>query len=85
MAELGDREIKFDVTPMLDGEKLARVEVVNIQPGDVLVVRTERLLSRDQRETMCAQLASVFGDVKIAVLEDGMTLDVLRNEQGGAT
>lgn len=62
-----------------------KIEVINTKPGDVVVVRTDRMLTKDQREAICADLAQAFGDVKIAVLEGGMSLGVLRNEQGGAT
>lgn len=52
------------------------------ESGDVLVFRTPGLLSHRTMENIRASVARVLPGVKAMVLEEGMTLDVLRNDDG---
>lgn len=57
------------------------LRIVRLKPGDVLVLEYPHRLSPERYEALKRQTHRVFGDgVKIAVLEEGMTLHVVRRE-----
>lgn len=60
---------------------LPRKEVISIQPGDVIAVHLVRSLSLQGISNLKAALKPAFPDNKIIVLDEGMTLEVYR-EQG---
>jgi hypothetical protein len=52
------------------------VTVVDVRPGDTLVLRCDRLLSDDEYDDLQARFRAQYGpDVKIVVLEGGMRLE----------
>lgn len=56
------------------------MSVLKCQPGDVLVFRTDAIISADQAARIQAAMAHVCPGVKSIVLSDGMKLDgVLRS------
>jgi hypothetical protein len=63
-----------------DGQefKVLHVKMAEIQPGDVLILRHEKQLSDDFYRHIKESFKSILPDVKIAVLEDGMDIEILR-------
>jgi hypothetical protein len=62
---------------------LPRAQIVNIQPGDTLVVYTQPLLNREQIEHMKARLQSALPmKVRVLVFDNQARLDVLRARLG---
>jgi hypothetical protein len=55
------------------------IKRLNVQPGDVLVLRYAGLLHPDGRERLSAMMKNIFGplDVKTVILDQGMTIDVI--------
>lgn len=61
---------------------LEEVRVVRLEPGDVIVLRVPNRLTDEEYGEIRDQAATFFGDHKVAVLEGGMALDVLREGDG---
>lgn len=66
-------------------EWLEDMKVLDLQPGDILVLRSDEILSQRYKEHLYDQLSAVFerlghDEVEAVVLEDGMDIGVLRNE-----
>lgn len=62
---------------MFDAIK-ARVECLHLQPGDTLVVSTERVLNNEQRAAMRHGLDKVLPGVPVLVADAGIRLSILR-------
>ena len=58
-----------------------QVQVLNIQPGDTLVLKSPSYLSREGKLNMAQQLKEATGCDKVLVLDEGMELITVRNEQ----
>lgn len=56
------------------------VRVVRLQPGDVIVLVTSKRLSLDAAEHMREHAQAFFDGHQVVVLEDGLTLEVLRED-----
>jgi len=56
--------------------------VVNVRPGDVVLLRCTPILSNQQRATVMAMLNEVFPDHESIVLDGGQDIAVLRPEPG---
>lgn len=63
----------------LQVEVVKRVERLCLQPGDVIVISTPRILSSAMAETLRDQLQLVIKDPtrKVVVLEGGMEMKIL--------
>lgn len=60
-------------------EKIGRVGVHEMRPGDVLVLHVEQWLSEDERNSLRDDLRRAFGvDHMVVVLENGASLEVVR-------
>lgn len=64
--------------PRITNNIIVLPRTLNLEPGDVLVVRSERRVSRDVFLRLQAQFQERFPDNKIVVLEAGLTLDVIK-------
>lgn len=67
-------------------DDLEEVRRLVVRPGDVLVFRFKRALSADVAEAISARLRArlgLGGDVKILVLDQDASLDVLEGEKPG--
>jgi len=59
---------------------IEEVRVARVQPGDVIVLMTSKQIGQEQAEVMYDQLKALFEGHRVAILEDGMFLEVLRPE-----
>jgi hypothetical protein len=60
---------------------IEEVRVARLEPGDVVVLMAPERLNMEQADTLRERAAELFAGHRIAVLEGGMTLEVLR--EGG--
>jgi hypothetical protein len=65
------------VNVTLDAEQ---VQVLSIQPGDTLVLKSPSYLSREGKLKLAQNLKDVTGCEKVLVLDGGMTLEIVREE-----
>lgn len=56
------------------------VKMVRLQPGDVVVCRVGHHLTDEEFDDLRERLREGFSGYKIAVLEGGMSIEVLRAE-----
>lgn len=61
-----------------DGNVIAEGQVLDMKPGDVLVLQAEGFLSEDERVRVRAMLEDAFPDTKVVGLHGGAELSVLR-------
>lgn len=60
---------------------ISEVKVMHLQPGDTLVVRSGRALSREQAERIHQHVKPLVPEgVEVLVLDANIDLEVLRNE-----
>jgi pyruvate kinase len=59
---------------------IEKVQVLDIKPGDVVVIKTEHFLVPRQRQTIVDLVASVFPENRVLVLDGGLELEVAREE-----
>lgn len=57
---------------------LSLVHIKEVKPGDIVVLRTPRILSHDHKQAIAAAVQAAGLPVKVLVLEDGMEIDVIR-------
>lgn len=57
---------------------LSLVHIKNVRKGDIVVLRTPRILSHDHKQAIAAAVQAAGLPVKVLVLEDGMEIDVIR-------
>lgn len=60
---------------------LDRMNVVNIQPGDAIVVMHPKRLSLFAQDNIRKDMRKLFPDNDIVILEEGMTLGVYRTNK----
>lgn len=63
------------------GILLQDVKRLRLEPGDILLVRHERVLSREQRKYLGDVLREEIPGHKIMVLEAGLTFEVVRAQE----
>lgn len=68
---------RFEITPF----EIAKLDV---QPGDIIVLRTDLLLTQDQCVQLKERAEEQFTGFKVVVLTAGMSLAVLRDERRAA-
>jgi hypothetical protein len=55
------------------------VEILRVQPGDTIIVRTEQRLTREGAERIQAIVAAnIPFDVPVLILDDGTTISIAR-------
>jgi hypothetical protein len=54
------------------------VESLRLEPGDVLVMQSQKPLTQELAHCLVRDLGQVFPDNSIAVLEDGISLRVVK-------
>jgi disulfide oxidoreductase YuzD len=64
-------------------EGIEKVETHDIQPGDVLVLRCTRPLSKEQADWMQHMIKKVFPDNLCVVMDKDTTIEVYRTQQQG--
>lgn len=57
---------------------LSRIDVLNLQPDDIVAIRTHRPLTREQAEQVKQQAISVLGERPILILPPDFELMVVR-------
>lgn len=58
---------------------ITEIQVMHLQPGDTLVLKTDLALSVNQREAATKQLELLVPNgVKTVILDSGLSLEVLR-------
>lgn len=60
---------------------IEEVRVARLEPGDVVVLMAPERLNMEQADTLRERTAELFTGHRVAVLEGGVTLEVLR--EGG--
>lgn len=63
------------------GAEIPRKEVISTQPGDVIVANSPTGLSDKERFELRLGLDQVFPDNKAVILENGITLEVYREQE----
>ncbi len=56
------------------------MRVVRLEPGDIIVVSTPRRLTHEDVQDIRDHVTAFFGEYEIAVLEDGMQMQVVRKD-----
>ena len=64
-------------------EFIQSMSVLSMQPGDIVVLKTDRVLSRDQMDIIQNHFQSKIHGHEVIVLSGGLDIGVLRN--GGGT
>lgn len=68
----------------IDGlELINRIDVLALQPGDVLVLRSEELIRPEFKLYLEKQLRRRFPEHQVIVIDGGVELMVLREEPEG--
>ena len=67
-----------------DGQVIAEGQTIALEPGDVLVFQTKRHLCVEEHERIRDALESGFPGHRVAVIEEGDELNVLRSTAKGA-
>lgn len=58
---------------------ITEIQVMHLQPGDTLVLKTDLTLNSNQREAATKQLELLVPNgVKAVILDSGLSLEVLR-------
>lgn len=65
----------------LAAPELPEVRILRLQPDDVLLLSTKRRLSYAEFDEIEKYAGAAFPGHRCAILEDGMTLDVLRKQE----
>lgn len=55
-----------------------RIQVVDLRPGDTVIIHFNGFLSKEQRVHLQAKVEERFPENKVAIMEGGMTLTVAR-------
>lgn len=63
-------------------EWLTELQVLRLRPGDVIVLRTETMLSDSKYEHIKAIMKEKFPDHEVMILENGLNIGVIH--QGGS-
>jgi hypothetical protein len=61
-------------------ELIQSLTVLSLQPGDIVVLKTNQFLSHDVTERLLANARSKVGDHEVMILDGGLDLAVLRKE-----
>lgn len=61
-----------------DGRVIAEGQVLSLEAGDVVVFQAEQKLHQAERADIAASLQRVFPNNKVAVLENGDDISILR-------
>ena len=76
---MAEMKLQLNITPFFDGDEVPKVQIINIKPGDVIVVSSEKMLPRDTHERIAEWLQKFFGsEQKVIVVDGGMKLAVMR-------
>lgn len=69
----------------IEGTEVAHAaRMFSLQPGDILVVYVKNIFTAEQLRRLAAQVESIVPvPVKVLVLDNGMSMDVLRPGAGG--
>lgn len=57
-----------------------KVQVARILPGDVVVLKCNRTLSKDDMEFTCRQMMKTFNKNKVMVLDESCNIEIKRHE-----
>jgi hypothetical protein len=60
-----------------------RIAKLRLEPGDTLVITTNRFLTMEQRKQITATLVSALPGMKALVLDGGLQLSVISQQAGG--
>ena len=62
--------------------EIERIHIIDIQPGDTVVLKIERPLSPESRKHLIRAMKLKFPDHKTLVLDGGLELEVYREKDG---
>jgi hypothetical protein len=72
-------EMQLNITPVFDCDEVPKVSVINVKPGDVIVVSSERALNSETHGKIAEWLQKFFGsEQKVIVVDGGLKLSVMR-------
>ena len=63
---------------MGEPEFIEAMQVLQLQPGDTLVIKTGRILPLDAHEQIRTHVTAIVGDVPVLILDKGMDVGALR-------
>ncbi|MFX4223541.1 MAG: hypothetical protein ACMVO3_22715 [Thalassobaculum sp.] len=62
---------------------ITEITKLNVEPGDVVVVKTAKVLAPAHRDNLHRKLSGLLPGAEVVILEDGMSLDVVKPEGAG--
>lgn len=71
---------KAAVLPQELAELGVEMRVVRLEPGDTIVITTLRRLTQADVQDIRDRVIAFFGEYEVAVLEDGMQMQVIRRD-----
>jgi hypothetical protein len=54
------------------------MQVLTLEPGDTLVIKTKLVLQRSHHEAVQQYIKELVGDVPVLILDNGMDIGILR-------
>lgn len=57
---------------------IEEVRVVRLEPGDIICLMTPKMLTMEEADHLHNQAQAFFDDHRVVVLEDGLSLEVVR-------
>ena len=73
-------EIDIEVVAEIEPD-ITRKEVVNIQPGDVIAMSTERPLNEREYDYIVESMKTTFPETKCIILDNAMTMEIYRERK----
>lgn len=73
--------LQVEVSTLFDGKDLPKLEVVNVNPGDIILIKTEHILSMNQIEKIADQMKIIFPRNSCVILDNGLTIEVYRENK----
>jgi hypothetical protein len=61
-------------------EFIEKIKVLEVQDGDIILLKTRQKLSNLQKEHLIQESSRIFPRNQVVVLEDGLDIAVLRKE-----
>lgn len=61
-------------------EFIEKVKVLEVQDGDIILLKTSKILSDRQHELIMQEASHIFSKNRVVLLQDGLDIEVLRKE-----
>ncbi len=69
------------VAALMEFPPLTEISVARVQPGDTIVIKSDRILSAETMERMKQHMQRIWPDSKVAVLAADLDLSIVREEK----